>query len=200
MRGNFLKWLPGVLTVCLISCNLSDFQFDKLSQETGLHPMIYRPFASGKYAVKDYVAVPGFGSTPVTMDSLNFKLISYDLKGMKLNTDGTDSMVVIIKTINEIPMKYRYQLSYPGRIMDSGTDTLRSAPINTQGDVMSESRDSLEFMLNAADVVNLGKATRMDLRIVLYQPDKGVVLANVLKSSQLSFSIAFRAPYNLFKP
>jgi hypothetical protein len=172
-----------------------------LAKSDELNPVIYRPLSTASYLVKEYVTVPGLGSTPVTKDSLNFNLIAYPLNGMTFNTTGTDSMVVIVKTVNETPMKYRYKLYFTGTSMDSGSKTkyLSAATINSQGDVIEASRDSLEFKLNSNDVANLAKATEIDLSITLYQPSKGPVLANVLKNSQITFYIGFRAPVNLFK-
>lgn len=183
----------------LVACNMSDFEWNRLAQPSGLNPVIYRPFAEGTYAVKDYAAVPGFGTTPVTLDSLNFNQIAYPVVGISFNTAGTDSMVVIIKTVNETPMKYRYRLSFSGVTLDSGSKLLNAAAINPQGDVIEFSRDSLEFKLDPAAVAKLGQVQQFDLSVTLYKPGQGTVLANILKSSQISFKIGFRAPINLFK-
>ncbi len=198
MRNSQLLSLLCAMGLLLGSCNLSDFDLSRFTDPSGLNPVIYLPVASGTYAVKNYAAVPGFGSTPVT-DSLVFNPISYSLNSMSINTTGTDSMVIIIKTVNETPMKYRYQLSFTGKIMDSGSKLLSAATINPQGDVIEASHDSLEFKLDTTDLKNLALATKMDLSVTLYQPDQGTVLANVLKSAQISFKIGFRAPINLFK-
>ena len=201
MSKNYCYILVGAMTFFLISCDLSDFQLDKLIKPTDLNPVIYRPVSSGTYVVKDYTTVPGPGNASVGVDSLNFNPIHYPLNGMTFNTTGTDSMVVIIKTVNETPMKYRYRLSFTGVTMDSGSKSkfLNAATINTQGDVIEASKDSLEFKLDTADVKNLGMATEMDLSITLYKPDNGMVVANILKNSQISFKIGFRAPINLLK-
>ena len=201
MPKNYTRCLLGIMVLFLMSCNLSDFQTDKLVDPQGLTPVVYRPFASGVYEVKDYAVFPGAGNTPVTMDPINFRLIPYPLNGVLLNTSGTDSMVVIIKTINETPMKYGYTLAFSGTTIDSRAQKkfLAAASINSQGDIMEASTDSLEFKLTATDVKNLGAATQIDLLITLNQPDKGTVLASVLKSSRISFAIGFRARLNLFK-
>ena len=199
MRKCKLFILACALMPLIVSCDLSDFQLSKLAKSDDLNPVIYRPVSTGSYLVKDYVSVPGLGSAPVTKDSLNFNNIRYPFENMSFNMTGTDSMVVIIKTVNETPMKYRYKLSYTGGSMDSGSKLLQAATINTQGDVIEASRDSIEYKLNSMDVIKLGKTTQMDLAITLYQPAKGPVLAGVLKNSQISFNIGFRAPINLFK-
>ena len=185
--------------ISMTSCNLNDFQLNKFAKITELSPMIYRPFTTGVYPAKDYATFPETAFMPVLEDSLVYKPISYPLNGMTFNTTGTDSMVVIIKTINETPMKYRYSLSFNGTILDSRTKSkfLNAAAINSQGDVMSTSADSLEYFLKPADVKNLGAATQIDMAITLYQPDKGTVVAHVLKTSQITFKIGFRAPLNL---
>ena len=181
------------------SCDLSDFQLDRLAKTDELSPVFYRPVSIGNYVVKDYAIVPGSGNTPVTVDSLLFKMIEYPLDSLTLNTTGTDSMVVIIKTVNETPMKLRYSLSFAGTTLDSGSKLLSAATINKQGDVIASSRDSLEYQLNSVDVKNLGTATQMDLSIKLFQPKEGPVLANVLKTSSITFYIGFRARINHFK-
>ncbi len=187
------------MLMLLSACDLSEFQMDRLVKTNELSPAFYRPVSVGTYLVKDYATVPGSGNTLITADSLMFRLIEYPLDSLKLNTTGTDSMIVVIKTINETPMKLRYSLSFNGTILDSGYEPLSAATINTQGDVLVASRDSLEYRLSSLDVVNLGTATQMDLAIKLFQPEEGPVLANVLKNSPITFYIGFRARINLFK-
>ena len=199
MRRRLFFILPVAVAVALFSCNLSDFHLDKLSATVDLNPVVYRPFAHGTYLVNDYVTVPGIGSTPVTASQLNFKLISYSLDSLVLNTSGSDSMVVIVKTINETPMKFHYSLSFAGKSMDSGAKLLNAATMNSQGDVIDTHKDSLEFKLDTAAIRKLSTAIKIDLALSLYQPDKGTVLASVLRNSQISFFIGFRAPINLIK-
>lgn len=189
-----------IVAVVVWSCNLSDFQLDRLVQPDGLSPVVYRPFATGTYNVKDYAVFPGAGNAPVTLDSISFRQINYPFNGMTLNTKGTDSMVVIVKTVNETPMKYSYSLSFSGTTLRSSSirKYLTPAVINAQGDVMETVSDSLEFRLTPKDVINLGTTGQVDLQITLYQPDKGTVIASVLKASRISFRIGFRAPLNLF--
>lgn len=183
----------------LVSCDLSDFQMERLATTSELSPVIYRPVSVGTYVVKDYVTIPLSGNLPVKADSLKFRPIVYQLDSTQFKTAGTDSMVVIIKTINETPMRFRYSLSYTGTTMYSGSKLLSAATINPHGDVIEASSDSLEYKLTKADVSNLGTATQMDLLVTLYQPEKGPVLANVLNYSPITFHIGFRAPVNLFK-
>jgi hypothetical protein len=190
------------LGLLLGSCNLSDFGLNKVADPSGLNPVIYRPMSSGTYVVKDYYS-PLIGNTPVTLPMINFNLIQYPFNGMAFNTKGTDSMVIIVKTVNETPMKYRYKLIFTGPGFKDSTlvnsKILKAPPINAQGFVVEPSRDSLEYKLDSAGVEKLGLTTQIDLSITLYQPDNGTVLASVLKPSAISFYIGFRAPINLFK-
>ncbi len=191
----FLVW---TMALVMMSCNLSDFGTNNLLPATGLNPVLYRPFTNGTYAVKDYTVFPEMGMTPVKSDSLNFKGINYPLNGMTFNTSASDSMVVIIKTVNETPMKYRYWLTYEGKVIDSGSKLLGAAIVNAKGDILEASQDSIEYKLNTKEVTDLGAATQIDLAITLYKPGTPVI-ANVLKASQISFRIGFRAPVNLLK-
>jgi hypothetical protein len=202
MRKVQFFFLLVVSIFALISCNLSDFQLNKLATPTDFSPFIYRPVLTASYAVETYAVVKELGNTPFKEDSLIFSLLpSYPLDGMALNTAGNDSVTVIIKSINETPMKYRYRMSLSGTILDSGSKQkyLAAATVNTQGDVISNGRDSLEYHLSAKDVTNLGTAKQFDLAVTLYQPDIGPVVANVLKDSKLSFYIGVRVRVNLFK-
>jgi hypothetical protein len=202
MKIHRFFFLAGLAAILMVSCNLSEFKLNTYAKITGLDPVVYRPVSTGTYAVKDYVTFPETGFAPVVEDSLiyianNQPFIDYPFYGMNFNTTGSDSMWVIIKTINETPMKYRYWLSYtPGKIMQS--PILNAATVNGTGDVVTASKDSIEYKLNTNDVKNLGLATGMDLAITLYKPGTPVV-ANVLKTSQITFKIGFRAPINLFK-
>lgn len=198
----FLNLLFAVGLI-IVSCNLSDFDLSKFADPTGLNPVVYRPMTSGKYVVKDYFNVLGTGNAPVTLDSIKYKLIQYPLNGTLFNINGIDSLVVIVKTVNETPMKYRYKLIFTGLGYKDSTmvmsKILPAATMNTQGDVIEFAKDSSEYKLDSLGVVKLGSATKIDLSITLYQPISGTVLANVLKYAPVSFYIGFRAPINLFK-
>ena len=207
MKNNQVLGLLFAVGLLLGSCNLSDFNPDLFADPTGLNPVIYRPITSGSYVVKDYATIMELGSTPVLADSILLKTIQYPLNGMAFNTSGIDSMVVIVKTNNETPMKYSYKLIFRGSGFADSTMVnsrnkskyLAGGILNPQGDVIEASRDSLEFKLDSQGVMKLATATQIDLAITLYQPDKGSVLANVLKNAPISFYIGFRAPVNLFK-
>jgi len=189
----------AALACCLLACNMSDFHFDKISKSADINPLVYRPLSRGTYVIKDYYAITGVGKTPVSNDTLKLTKISYALDSLILNTTGVDSMVVIVKTINETPMKYRYVLSFATTNLDSGSKLLGAATMNSQGDVMDYSKDSIEYKLDVKAIKNLGLASRIDLSISLFQPGKGTVYAAVLRNSQITFYIGFRAPINLFK-
>ncbi|MCK9411843.1 MAG: hypothetical protein M0Q53_06055 [Prolixibacteraceae bacterium] len=207
MKNNLILYLLVAIGFLLGSCNLSDFNLDKFTDPSGLSPVVYRPISSGSYLVKDYATIKELGNTPVLADSIVFKNIQYPLNGMSFNTSGSDSMVVIVKTINETPMKYSYKLIFHGPGFDDSTMVnsklkskyLASGILNPQGDVIDASRDSLEFKLDSQSVLKLANSTQIDLAISLYQPDTGSALANVLKNATISFYIGFRAPINLFK-
>lgn len=192
-------WFIGILLFFLYSCNLSDFETERLIEPTDLKPVIYLPVAYGTYPVKDYAVISQTGNTIVPQPQIDFipSPIPYDLKGLSFSTQAIDTMVVIVKTVNETPMKLQYNLSFTGTSMNSGK--LQSAKLNSNGDVLEAARDSLEFGLNAAEIKMLGTAPVMGLAISLFQPDTGDVVANVLKSSQVSFKIGVRVPVNLVK-
>jgi hypothetical protein len=199
MRKERIFYILGLITLLFGSCNLSDFNLDKLTDPSGLNPVLYRPFSSGSYVVNDYTTFTWSGNTIVTADPLNFKPILYPLNGITLNTKGIDSMVVIVKTVNETPMKYRYTITFNGTVLDSGTTLLNEAATDSQGNVTVASKDSIEYKLNPADINNLATATQVDLNISLHQPGTAPVVANALKFAQISMKIGFRAPINLFK-
>jgi len=207
MRNSRVLYLLFAIGLLLVSCNMSNFNLDIFTDPSGLSPVVYRPISFGNYVVGDYATIKEFGNTPVLEDSIIFKNIQYPLNGMTFNTTGTDSMVVIVKTINETPMKYSYKLIFRGpgfadsTLVNSRNKSkyLAGGILNPQGDVIEASRDSLEFKLDSQGVMKLSTATQIDLAITLYQPDKGSVLANVLKNAPISFYIGFRAPINLFK-
>lgn len=188
-----------VLAFCLPACNMSDFQFDKISKSADINPVVFRPVSRGTYMIGSYYSLTGLGNIPVTKDTLRLSKITYSLDSLILNTSGVDSMVVIIKTINETPMKYRYILSFASTNLDSGSKLLGAASMNSQGDVMDYHKDSIEYKLDAKAIKNLGLASKFDLSILLFQPGKGTVYTSVLRNSQISFYIGFRAPINLFK-
>lgn len=199
MRKERIFCISGLIAILFVSCNLSDFKLDRLIDPNGLNPVLYRPFSSGSYVVNDYTTFTWTGNTIVTADPLNFKLIPYPLNGITLNTKGIDSMVVIVKTVNETPMKYRYIITFNGTTLDSGTTLLKEAATDSQGNVTATSKDSIEYKLNPTDINNLATAAQIDLNISLHQPGTAPVVASALKYAPVSFKIGFRAPINLFK-
>lgn len=199
MSRNHFSVILAALAFSLLACNMSDFQFDRISKLADINPVVYRPISRGSYMIKDYFTITGLGNTPVTKDTLKLNKISYALDSLILNTTGVDSMVVIVKTINETPMKYRYVLSFATTYLDSGSKLLGAATMTPQGDVMDYNNDSIEYKLDVKAIRNLGLASKIDLSISLFQPGKGTVYASVLRNSQISFYIGFRAPINLFK-
>lgn len=199
MSKNHFSVILAALAFSLLACNMSEFQFDKISKLADINPVVYRPLSRGTYMIKDYFTITGLGNTPVTKDTLKLNKISYALDSLILNTTGVDSMVVIVKTINETPMKYRYVLSFATTNLDSGSKLLGAATMTPQGDVMDYNNDSIEYKLDIKAIKNLRLASKIDLSISLFQPGKGTVYAAVLRNSQISFYIGFRAPINLFK-
>lgn len=199
MRKYLIFCILGMILLLIASCDQSEFELDRLADPSGLNPVVYRPFSSGSYVVNEYTAFPWSGNTIVTADPLNFKLIPYPLNGLSLSTNGIDSMVVIVKTVNETPMKYRYIITINGTLLDSGTTLLNEALTDSQGNVTVASNDSIEYKLYPADIKNLTTASQIDLNISLHQPGTAPVVANALKYAQISFKIGFRAPVNLFK-
>ena len=199
MSKNHFSVILAALAFSLLACNMSDFQFDRISKLADINPVVYRPLSRGTYMIKDYFTITGLGNTPVTKDTLKLNKIYYPLESLKFNTSGVDSMVIIIKTVNETPMKYRYVLSFATTNLDSGSKLLGAATMTSQGDVMDYSNDSIEYKLDVKAIKNLGMASKIDLSISLFQPGKGTVYAAVLRNSQISFYIGFRAPINLFK-
>lgn len=190
--------LTGVAALLLSSCVLSLFDPHKLIEPTDLKPLVYIPIASDLLQVKDYTSNLPLGNAIVTASRVDLQPIQYDLVGLKFDTQVVDSLVLIIKSINETPMKLRYLLTYTGGPnMDS--DTLRSGLLNSNGDVLEAAKDSLEFFLNKSQVMSLGQSPVLSLRVSLFQPDKGSVVSSVLKNSGISFQIGCRGPVNLIK-
>lgn len=196
MRKFSILCLMGVVLLTFTSCILSIFDPKKLVDPTDLKPLVYLPIANDLLQIKDHASNLPLGNAVVLASRVDLKPISYDLANLNFDASLVDSLVLIVKTVNESPMKIRYILSYPGGpTMDS--DTLKSATLNSNGDVIEAAKDSLEFYLNKSQIISLGNAPLLSLNISLFQPDKGSVVASVLKNSAISFKIGCRAPVNL---
>ena len=64
------KFLRGSLiliamAVAFQSCNLDDFELDRLTDPTGLKPLVFAPLAYGTYPVSDFITLSGVPTNPV---------------------------------------------------------------------------------------------------------------------------------------
>jgi len=197
MSKNQFFSIIGSVALLLASCNLSDFQTSKLISPTDLNPVLYMPVATGNYLVKDYTHIPELGNMPVLEPKIVFDTIRYDMTKLNFLPTAVDSMVIIVKTVNETPMKLQYSFSFTGKIVTS--PLLPGAKLNPNGDVIEASKDSIEYKLNYAEILNLGITPSIDFAISLFQPGSGSVIATVLKNSNISVKVGIRAPVNLVK-
>jgi len=201
MSKNLFLLFSSIILLILASCNLSDFQTDKLVKPKDLSPVVYLPVAVGNYIVKDfYTLPPGPANLPFVLPSISFVPIpiSYSLDQLNFVPTAVDSMFIVVKTVNETPMKLQYTFEFNGA-PPIKSDILQSAKLNSSGDVIEPAKDSIEYKLNAQEIIELGSSPSIDLYITLFQPDMGTVFSGVLKSSKVSFKIGFRAPINMVK-
>ena len=197
MSKNQIFSIVGSVALLLASCNLSDFQTNKLVAPTDLNPVLYMPVASGNYLVKDYTHFPELGNMPVPEPKIDFDTIRYDMTQLNFIPIAVYSMVIIVKTVNESPMRLQYSFSFTGKTVTS--PLLQGAKLNANGDVIESVKDSIEYKLNYAEILNLGITPSIDMAVSLFQPASGSVIAKVLKFSSISVKVGFRAPVNLVK-
>jgi hypothetical protein len=195
-----LSTLVISIAVLLFSCNLDDFNLDKLTDPEDLNPKVYAPLAYGSYKVDDFVNISLPDNAPVTDPVVTLDPVVYDLTGTSIRSSAVDSVYLLVTLTNGTPMKLRYKFSFIdqqsgyvyGKIYDSGL--IDAGKTDATGKVTEPTIAKKEFKLGPTDLDNIEAANAMKLSVELEQPDTGTVLVKNLKESGFKVQISFYAP------
>lgn len=193
------------IAVILFSCNLDDFDLDKLADPDDLTPKIYAPLAYGSYKVDDFVNISLPDNAPVTDPVVQLDPVVYDYTGTSIRTSAVDSVYLMVTLTNGTPMKLRYKFSFIdkqsgyvyGKIYDSGL--IDAGKTDATGKVTEPTIAKKEYRLGPVDLDNIESANAMKLTVELEQPDSGTVIVKNLEESGFKVQISFYSPVKVSK-
>ncbi len=194
-----------VLAATLSSCNLEDFDFDKLTEPKDLTPTLYAPLAYGTYLVDNLVNITLPDHDPVTAPVLTLDSIVYDLGGTNYRYTAVDSAYLVVNLTNGTPMKFHYRFAFVdqpsgtilGQTFDSGI--IQSGKADATGAVTEPLAAKNIFKLGPTDLDNLDAADSFVIWTELEQPDSGTVTVKNLNDSEFKVQLYFYAPVDLTK-
>lgn len=184
-----------ILAVMLFSCNLEDFNMNKLADPVDIVPEVYAPLAYGTFKVDDLITAIIPDTFQIPLSGLALDLIAIDKTGTSFRNAAIDSIFLILHITNESPVDIQLTLGF----LSSNTGpaigkTFTSVP------VPAGSKDyRIQFDLGPTDQDNLTNSTYIGLDITLISPISGTHTFGEVKSKSVTVKIAAYAPVHLWK-
>ena len=183
--------------IMLFSCNLEDFNMNKLSKTNEIIPDFFAPFAYGTFKVSDLAPTPAPADNfPIPVIGINLDPVIISKSGTSFSSAAIDSVYLITHFTNEIPCEVEFELSF---VTASGIQIGKSFP---SGKIAAGAKDFPIlplFGLGPVDQNNLEQAADIKLSFKLFPPTTGNITYGAVKSKQFSVKISFYAPVNLQK-
>jgi len=182
-----------LIGVLLFSCNLDDFNLNKLAATTNIVPKAFAPLAYGTFKVSDFTASPApADNTPVPVAGLDLSPLIISKLGTTFSNAALDSIYLITLFTNNTPCVMEFELSF---LDNSGTQMgklLLSGPIPV-GAIESK----IKFPLGPIDQTNLQKAALIQMDFKLFPPASGTITYGVAKTKSFTTKLSFYAPVTL---
>lgn len=196
----FKRYIAGVVlffvVVMLFSCNLEDFNLNKLTNKDDIIPDVYAPLAYGTFKVSDLVSVPAPSDNyQIPAGGLSLAPVILNKTGTSLTSSAIDSVYLITRCTNETPSNLEFQLSFVNAL---GNQIGIPFPV---GKIPAGSVDQeILFPLGPIDQDNLQRATSIKLSFNIFSLDAAnPILYKAVKKSLIMLKISFYAPINLRK-
>ena len=190
------KFLRGSLiliamAVAFQSCNLDDFELDRLTDPTGLKPLVFAPLAYGTYPVSDFITLSGVPTNPVPA-SVVLNPIVYDVQSVRFYHAAVDSVDLIITFTNQMPVEVTYNMAstYMG---------IQLGKIYSSGVIGAGETNVTTFKLGAADIQNIDDSDQLLFSALLTVPAGATVTEANLLSSDFKVQISVKGPVDLMK-
>lgn len=183
-------------SIVLFSCNLEDFNLNKLSKTNNLIPDVFAPFAYGTFKVSDLAPTPApLDNDQIPASGINLDPIIISKVGTSFSSVAIDSVYLITHFTNETLCDMEFELSF---VTASGIQIGKSY---NSGIITSGAKDFRIpfFDLGRVDQNNLAKATDIKLSFKLFPSILGNTTYGLVKSKQFSVKLSFYAPVDLQK-
>ena len=182
-------------SIILFSCNLDDFNLNKLADPVDIVPEVYAPLAYGTFTVANLVPLPApANSSQIPSTGIELPLV-VSKSGTSFSIAAIDSVYLVTRISNNSPCEMEFDLSF----LSSATGP--SIGKIFFGKIPAKTKDFnvLPFFgLDRTDQDDLQKATFIKLNFRLF-PSATASTYGAIESTSFSFNISFYAPVNLNK-
>lgn len=183
--------------ILLFSCNLEDFNLNKLADPNDILPDVYAPLAYGTFKVEDFVLAPPNDNSPIPPGGLTLDPVFIDKTGTILSSSAIDSVYLITHFTNNTPADINFDLIF----FDQNTGVQLGGPFSS-GKIPAGAKDFRcnIIELGPVDQTNLQNSTDIQMNFTLYQPVTAPPITyGDVKGSSFSLNLAFHAPVQLWK-
>jgi hypothetical protein len=193
----FSQILLFMLAVSLVSCNLEDFNLNKLAKPTDVIPDIFAPLAYGSFKIKDLVAAPEPNdNSQVPAGGITLEPILLNRSGTTFRSDAMDSVYLVIHFTNNTPVDIEFTINFSNGTAGSQigksfvSENIPPGAINQK----------IIFGLGPQDQDNLQIAKSFNLSFRITSPDAtNPETYGVIKNTSFTTQLYFYAPINLGK-
>jgi len=194
------KYISGlvlfVFVTTIFSCNLEDFNLDKLSEHHGVVPTLFAPICYGTFEVEDMITGPVADGFPIPSDSLPIVSISLKKTGANFRSNALDSVYLVTHFTNDTPVNIEFGLNFI-----SASTGLPIGQTFHSGKIPAYAKDfRIQFNLGPVDQDNLMDSSDIKLSFNLSSPDAAnPILYKEVKNTLFTIKISFYAPVYLWK-
>jgi hypothetical protein len=192
----FPGFVPLLFALIMVSCNLDDFNLNKLTNKEDIVPEIFAPLAYGTFKVKDFVTTGSIldnSFIPAGGLPLNPKLISK--MGTTFRSSAIDTVFLVTHLTNNTLINIEYSLTFV-----SNTGVPLGKVFSSQKIPPGAVDEETKFPLDPTDQDNLQSATDIKLSFTISSPDvANLVQYKSVKDTPFTFKISFYAPVHLRK-
>lgn len=195
-----IKKISGAIILAtfttISSCNLEDFNLDKLSDQQDMVATIFAPLGYGTFEIEDLVTVSLPDNFPVPSDSLALKPILMNKEGTTFRNEAIDSVYLVSVINNDTPVEMDYDLNFI-----SASTGLPIGKTFHSGTIPAGAKNfRVQFDLGPVDQDNLMDSSDIKISANLASPDNAVqLLYKAVKNTFFTIKISFYAPANLWE-
>lgn len=183
-----------LIAIMLFSCNLEDFNLNKLADPSDIVPNVYAPLGYGTFKVSDLVTAAVPDAFPITPGGLPLVPVVISKSGTSFRNAAVDSVYLITHITNGTPTDMEFVLSFLSTPAGPAIGKTFSSGVVSAG-----AKDYLvQFALGPLDRDNLMNSTDIGLNFTLTSTT-GTITYGATKTKSFIIWISFYAPVKIWE-
>ncbi len=184
-----------LMPVIFLSCNLEDFNLQKIARPDDIIPVYSAPIGFGTFKISDLAPASLPSTFLIPASGLTLQPVVISKSGTSFTSAAIDSAYLVTTFTNNTLCDIAFELSFISSSTGTHYDTFKAIP-----DIAAGSKErAVRFNLGPNDINALKRATDVELTFKLLPPSSGNLTYGVLKSDSFTVSIIFYAPVNILK-